>query len=189
VTLQDREIIDILRRLERLSWGSTTAWNASTARGKPGSRALTFGHDLPPHEHYRREYERKKTDAGRDIVITDARRELYTWMKRPGGIKYREPAWNTVADEIRKEGRGDLPEVVALAKRVTPSMVRKARNEEGLNPETGLEMAPLSGCEMPAEERRATVIQMVGKGLSAKAVALRLGVHYNTVRRDLARAD
>jgi DNA-binding NarL/FixJ family response regulator len=78
---------------------------------------------------------------------------------------------------------------VALAKRVTPSMVRKARNEERLNPETGLEMAPLSGCEMPAEERRATVIQMVGKGLSAKAVALRLGVHYNTVRRDLARAD
>jgi hypothetical protein len=184
VTLQDREIIDLLRRLERLSWGSTTAWNASTARGKPGSRALTFGHDLPPHEHYRREYDHARGEKARDIVITDARRELYAWMKRPGGIKYREPAWGTVAKEIVDEGRGDPPEIVAIAKRTTTSLVRKARREFKCDEETGL---PNPTAAHPDWRQEAERLQ--AGGATVRVISDRVGVPRATVGRALRKAS
>ena len=192
--LQDREFAALLAEYALISYGTTQQWNATGSTGKPGSRILYMHQlDSEPHRptYWAREYENARSDIDRDRVITLMRQEIEQWKRRPKGIKYREPSWQQTRDEIAEEGRGDSPEVVALAKRTSAGTVRKARRQLGLNPETGYALVPVRvgpGCGLSVEERRVVVRELVSGGLSVTAVAHRLGVGYNTVRRDLGRA-
>ena len=181
---QDREMAQIIAHLSLLSYGSTTAWNASGTTGKPGSRILHVAMlGEVAHEHYRDQYNSAATDHARDEIITDARRHLHAELKMRK-VKVREETWAQLRERIVKEGEGWSASDVASALKTMERMVRKARVEMGHDPDTGLQSIALMAGARKLRARE--LVEM--EGCSARTAAFKLGVSYKTVLRDLGRA-
>lgn len=185
---QDRRMKAVLVQLELLTYGATYQYAGATARQKP------LGGDMPAkqwgaaadeaeplHLHWRARYV-LAAPGEREQVIVDAQDAAIRARRGPLDVPEGETAeqWER---RMIKDGEGADADHVALAFNCLPRMVRKIRSRWKREPEYGRIMVPVD-----AGERRALVEQLVNvEGVSMRATAMRLGVNYSTVLRDLGR--
>jgi hypothetical protein len=117
-----------------IQYGGTMAWGrqAPSAERNP----LPGGEGCPPLDYWLDLLERSATIEDAQIVIGRARAELDAWRRRPEP----PPSGETLEDlktRILREGAGWTPKEVALAMRVTPTLVRNVRTEAERDPDTG----------------------------------------------------
>lgn len=112
--------------LELLSHGATSSFGASSS-GVPGSREPS-GETKPPHEQMLADW-----DAHGDSVLERWNETLKAWKGsgkvRPAGVSEREI--------VLTDGEGFSADDVAMRYRLTATMVRKWRLEDGRNVATG----------------------------------------------------
>jgi uncharacterized protein YhdP len=127
-----------LRAIERgfalLQYGGTMAWGRQApAAERP---LLPSGEGQPPLDYWLDLLDRCATVEDGEIVLDRARAELESWRRRPEP----PPAGESLDDlkaRILREGQGWTPKEVALAMRVTPTLVRNVRTEAERDPEYG----------------------------------------------------
>jgi hypothetical protein len=127
-------MFDVLQHFQLLQYGAVMRWD----RRIPGNEivALPAGEDCPPLDYWLAKLGEAQTVAEVRELLAQAREELETWRRRP------EPApdGETLDDlkaRILHDGQGWTPQEVALAMRVTPTLVRKVRIEGERDPEYG----------------------------------------------------
>jgi hypothetical protein len=156
VTERPPYVRQIAAELELLSHGATTSFGASGS-GVPGSREPS-GESRPPHLAFLADWDRNG-----DSVLERWNQTLKSWK---GGGKVR-PAGVSEREIVLTDGEGFSPDDVAMRYRLTASMVRKWRLEDGRNVDTG---------------KRVTA-----KGKTQQEIAAELGVSQPTVHRLLKR--
>jgi hypothetical protein len=128
------EIREMVVGFTLLQYGGTMAWGrqAPSADGA----LLPGGEGHPPLDHWLDLLERCTTLEEAQIVVAKAREELEAWLRRPEP----PPQGETLEDlkqRIIREGEGWTPQEVALAMRVTPTLVRNVRSEAERDPQYG----------------------------------------------------
>jgi hypothetical protein len=124
---------DVIQGFVLLQYGAVMRWD----RRIPGNEvvALPAGEDRPPFEHWIEKWE-TAVDEERPAIEAAARAELEAWRRRTEPV----PDGETLDDlkaRILHDGQGWTPQEVALAMRVTPTLVRKVRVEGERDPEYG----------------------------------------------------
>ena len=117
---------DVIVGFALVQYGSTMAWGrqAPSAEGA----LMPKGEGRPPLDYWLPLLERCTTLEEIQIVVARARAELAAWRRRPEP----PPEGETFEDLKRRillEGEGWTPKEVALALRVTPTLVRNVRSE------------------------------------------------------------
>jgi hypothetical protein len=144
--------------LELLSHGACTSWNPAGGSGVPDSRPPS-GESKPPHEAMLADW-----DAHGDRVLEKWSDVL---KQHKGGGRVR-PEGKSEREIVLDAGEGYSAEDVAMRFRLTATLVRRWRLEDGRNVQTG---------------RRVKV-----KGRTQQQVAEELGVSQPTVHRMRKRA-
>jgi len=181
---QDREMAQIIAHLSLLSYGSTTAWNASGTTGKPGSRILHVAMlGEVAHEHYRDQYNSAATDHARDEIITDARRHLHREIRQAE----RKAGEDDAAARKRciKDCEGWPAQDAAGHMRRTTRWVIQARKLEDRDANTGHRQA---AALVRVEEWEIRAIELQEQGGTVRSIAMRLGVSKSNIHRALRRA-
>ena len=178
---QDRRMRAVLVDMQLLMYGSAMKLESSFSSGKPTGGERPPGEANPLHTIWQQAYVLAKPE-NREQVIADATDALI--HARRGPIE--KPDGETPAQwraRIVKDGAGFDADHVALAFNCLPRMVRRIRVEAKREPEYGRIVVPVD-----AAARRALLEQLVNvEGVSMRAAAMRLGVSYSTVLRDLER--
>jgi hypothetical protein len=119
-------MFDVLQHFQLLQYGAVMRWD----RRIPGNEivALPAGEDCPPLDYWLEKLGQAETTDEVRQILAAAREELETWRRRP------EPApdgetFEDLKRRILDEGAGWTPKEVALAMRVTPTLVRNVRIE------------------------------------------------------------
>lgn len=180
----DREFGDVLAKMTVLLYGPAQAFDKSGGRSSehPGGRRPT-GDNYPLHEEFREKYAQAVTRAERALVLADAIEARQRVLKGPQERPEETPEQRE--QRMIDDYAGWPAKDVALAMRTSASEVRHARARRALDPDTGED--PLEVPTLSAAERQEKARRMKDQGMSAKRIALVLGVHYDTVRRDLGR--
>lgn len=176
---------NVLANLELLMHGKTASFDAPTS-GSRERDPRPQGESHPPHLRFRALW----VDCGEDVgcrleVLETAQKTLEGAKKRPKPPEVDGWTREVRFKEILKEGAGWPVQEVAVALNVPASEVREARKLADLNPETGLAFREI--LDRSAEERKREAERMRRTGMKATQIALVLGVHPDTVRRDLGR--
>jgi hypothetical protein len=117
-----------------IQYGGTMAWGRQAPSAE--RNALPMGEGHPPLDYWLDLLERCATVEDLQIVIGRARIELAAWRRRP-----EPPPEGETFDDLKRriltEGEGWTPKEVALAMRVTPTLVRNVRTEAERDPDYG----------------------------------------------------
>lgn len=117
-----------------LQYGGTMAWGRQApAADRP---LLPSGEGQPPLDHWLDLLDRCVTEEEVDAVVSRARAELSAWQRRPEPPPDGE-TFGDLKSRILIEGEGWTPKEVALAMRVTPTLVRNVRTEAERDPDYG----------------------------------------------------
>lgn len=193
----ERAFRSVALQLELTSCGVTSAARLTVAAVAPraGERvpattkafesgAPVTGDWSPPHVFYRRKWAQAATNDERRELLDQARKELR-------GLRHAPPPARVESEEARTrrllELEGWTADDVALHMRMTPTQVRKARTDNGRDPERG-ELTirhKLSPDASPAERAKHAVYLNEVYGLGPQAIAPLLGVHHRQVSRYL----
>lgn len=178
---QDRRMNAVLVPMQCLMYGAAMKWESSFSSGKPTGGERPPGEAHPLHTEWQQRYVLAAPED-REQVIADATDALvrYRCGPRPEGEGETTAEWE---QRMIEEGEGADPDHVALVFNCLPRMVRKIRVRFKREPEYGRIIVPVD-----AGERRALLEQLVNvEGVSMRAAAMRLGVNYSTVLRDLGK--
>jgi hypothetical protein len=126
--------IEIERGFAMLQYGATMAWGRRTPDAE--RPALPSGEGAPPLDYWLDLLDRCVTEEEVDAVVSRARAELSAWRRRPEPPPEGE-TFGDLKSRILGEGEGWTPKEVALAMRVTPTLVRNVRAEAERDPEYG----------------------------------------------------
>lgn len=194
----DREFAQTLAEMTLLSYGPVSRFDKSGGRSSehPGGRRPQ-GDSNPLHHEYAKRYARARetdeeteqregasTRRARRRVLDEAREALESVLRRPESA-YTEETAEQRDQRMIDDYAGWPAKDVALKMHCTPTHVRKIRMNRALDPDTGQEREEVPS--MTAAERAEKARRMKDQGMSAKRIALVLGVHYDTVRRDLGK--
>jgi hypothetical protein len=161
------ELAQIERGFRLLQYGNTMAWGRQPkAAERP---LLPSGEARPPLDHWLDALEQCATAEEAQIIVARARAELEAWRRRPEP----PPEGETFGDlkaRILAEGAGWTPKEVALAMRVTPTLVRNVRAEAERDPEYGRPDGSLSHG-----------LSLLNAGLSLRQAAQITGVAKSTL--------
>lgn len=156
-----------------LGYGSTIRYGT---RRPADLNPLPGGEGDPPLDHWLDLWVTASSSSERRLIVEAARSELAAWKRRPEPPPEGETGERMIARLIH-EGEGWTPADVALAFRTTPRLVRRWRNERDRNPETGRPEGSLAHAK-----------DLIGQGLSLRAVAMLTGISKSTLHRELDRA-
>ncbi|HTE62974.1 MAG TPA: hypothetical protein VK631_21650 [Solirubrobacteraceae bacterium] len=117
---------DVLIGYAMLQYGGVMPWGRVIPNAD--GALMPSGEGAPPLDYWLALMARCETTAEVQAVVTRARDELAAWRRRPTP----PPAGESLADlkrRIVEDGEGWTPQEVALAMRVTPTLVRNTRIE------------------------------------------------------------
>jgi hypothetical protein len=120
------EVRDLRRGFELLQYGNVMAWGRTIPNAE--TALLPSGEGAPPLDHWLGLLAAAETTEEVSQIFERATAELLAWRRRPDP----PPDGETFDDlklRIVHEGEGWTPQEVALAMRVTPTLVRNVRNE------------------------------------------------------------
>lgn len=180
----DREFKAVCAKMTLLLYGPTQVFDKSGGRSSehPGGRRPT-GDSYPLHEEFSEKYAQASTKAERAQVLAEAIEARQKVLKGPQERPEETPEQRE--QRMIDDYAGWPAKDVALAMRTSASEVRHARAKRALDPDTGQDREEVPS--MSAAERAEKARRMKDQGMSAKRIALVLGVHYDTVRRDLGK--
>jgi hypothetical protein len=128
------ELRQIVIGFSMLQYGHVMAWGRQPKLAE--RPALPSGESSPPLEYWLELLPRCQTIEEVAELILRANAELEAWRRRP-----EPPPEGETFDDLRAriidEGEGWTPHEVALAMRVTPTLVRNVRSEAERDPEYG----------------------------------------------------
>lgn len=128
------ELRAIVVGFSMLQYGNVMAWGRQPKLAE--RPALPSGEGSPPLEYWLELLPLCQTLEEFTAVLERAQAELDAWRRRPEP----PPEGETLDDLSRRiidEGEGWTPQEVALAMRVTPTLVRNVRSEAERDPEYG----------------------------------------------------
>jgi hypothetical protein len=164
---------DVIVGFELLQYGGVMRWSRSARSAE--AAALPQGEGYPPLDYWLSEIDSARSLEEVRSLMDRARSELRAWQRRPEP----PPAGESFEDMKRRiviEGEGWTPQEVALAMRVTPTLVRSVRNEAERDPEYGRPDGSL-----------AHGLQLLRSGCSLRQAAQITGIPKSTLH-DAARA-
>jgi hypothetical protein len=125
---------DVVVGFSMLQYGGVMA----LSRKSPSAEGALFpaGEGWPPLDYWRAQIERCATIEEVAAVAERARAELAAWRRRPDPPPEGE-SFDDLKRRILEEGESWTPQEVALAMRVTPTLVRNVRVEAERDPEYG----------------------------------------------------
>ena len=173
----DREMRSVLAQLELLSHGKAMNWNP-TARGESDD-ARPFGEQHPPHEVFRKRWVEAPAHKRPD-VLREAREALDTWKgvgRAQQAQEWDEEGW------IIKDGQGFDAVSVARQFNTSAERVRKLRIAHGREADFGMEYRAPEPVDTDAK-----VLELFGKGMSTRAIALIVRKPKSEVQRIKQRA-
>src|SRR3954469_21300284 len=97
---------------------------------------LPSGEGQPPFDYWLEALARCETREDAAATLARARSELAAWRRRPEPPPEGE-SFGDLKSRILHEGEGWTPQEVALAMRVTPTLVRNVRHEFDRDPQYG----------------------------------------------------
>ena len=181
----DQQIRSILAQMEMLAHGTITNYSPTGGGGVPDSKPPT-GDGKPPHEHWRKRWERAVYDdleeehreattitRHRQRVIEKAQADLDGYRKRAEGKIIGETEGELEARIVR-EGEGWTVEQVAQHCRCTPTFARKARLKAGRSVVTG--KAPKDMAIDRDDDLRSRALKLKREGVSGRGIRLILGI-------------
>jgi hypothetical protein len=164
---------DVIAGFELLQYGGVMRWSRTIPSAE--TALLPQGEGYPPLDYWLGEFPRARSlDEVRSLVDL-ARSELRAWQRRPEPPPEGE-SFEDLKRRIVIEGEGWTPQEVALAMRVTPTLVRNVRNEAERDPEYGRPDGSLSHG-----------LQLLRSGCSLRQAAQITGIPKSTLH-DAARA-
>ena len=164
---------DVILGFAMFGYGLTFAW-AERIRSSE-SALLPSGEGEPPVERWLILYARATEDERPDVEA-GARAELNAWRRREAPPLEVE-TMDELSARIISEGEGWSPKEVALAMRCTPTLVRRVREANERNVETGK-------VEGSLEHAKA----LLARGCSLRQVAILTGIPKSTLADQLKRA-
>lgn len=173
---------EVLLQLELVTNGRTASFDVAGSSDPDWTPALS-AHDAP-HLHYAARWNAATTDEQRQRCLDDARRELLE-LRHSRGNRRAEESKADRDKRIVEHFEGIDAHEVAIRVRCGLRDVWHAREQAGRDIAKG--RRPRNGHELTADARRVEVQRLDEEGLSARQIAFSLGVHYDTVRRDLGR--
>jgi hypothetical protein len=117
---------DVVVGFELLQYGTVMRWGRSSRSAE--TAPLPAGETDPPLDHWLDLIVRAQTLAEVAAVVDRARSELRAWRRRPDPPPDGE-SFEDLKRRIIEDGEGWTPQEVALAMRVTPTLVRNVRAE------------------------------------------------------------
>lgn len=162
-----------LAELELTSTAPARAFVPAVSGSPPESSPPTG--ERSPAEHWRDAYNTKSTERERVVVLRGARAELAHLRRRRFAVGVTRDG-DDLRERVLAEGEGVAVELVALALRCTPTLVRRVRLASGRDAERG-RLVELTGME-PRALRDA--------GLSLRAIASVTGVSRSTLHDRLS---
>jgi len=117
-----------------LQYGTTQRFGRNIKGAEP--MPLPAGEGFPPMEHWIMLLTRCQTVEECHTILELASAELQAWRKRPEPPPEGE-SFDELKRRILRDGQGWTPKEVALAMRVTPTLVRNVRTEADRDPEYG----------------------------------------------------
>jgi hypothetical protein len=128
------EVQDLRRGFELLQYGNVMAWGRQP---KLADRPVfPSGEGSPPFDYWLSLLVRCATLEDVAATLARARSELAAWHRRPEPPPEGE-TFDDLKSRVIHEGEGWTPQEVALAMRVTPTLVRNIRHEFERDPEFG----------------------------------------------------
>jgi hypothetical protein len=173
----DHEMRSVLAQLELLSHGKTQSFNA-TARGE-SETARPFGELNPPHEEFRERWNGAPAER-RPEVLKEAREALDTWKgigRAQEAQEWDEEGW------IIDDGEGLSPVECAWRFNTSAQRIRKVRVAKGREAEFGKEPRVPERDDLDGK-----VLELFGKGMSTRAIALIVRKPKSEVQRIKQRA-
>jgi hypothetical protein len=149
--------------MQLLAYGSTQAFNPAGGATVPSSREPT-GESRPMHERFLEDWDRRG-----DVCLKFWHEQFLAWK---GGGKVR-PAGVSEREIVLADGEGFSPDDVAMRYRLTATMVRRWRVQEGRDGETGVPLAKV--------RERVRALRDAGK--SYRAIGQELGRSKSQVER------
>jgi hypothetical protein len=128
------ELRTVIVGFAMLQYGSTQRLGRNVRGAEPA--ALPQGEGFPPLEHWLTLLARAQTLEEMRTITELAAHELRAWQRRPEPPPQGE-SFDELKRRILREGQGWTPKEVALAMRVTPTLVRNVRTEADRDPEYG----------------------------------------------------
>lgn len=173
---------EVLLQLALTSNGRTASFDVAGSSEPDWTPSLTFGD--APHEYYAAWWERCESDSERELCLDAARHELHEVRHSRGDRRVQES--KSERDKRIVDGfEGIEAGEVAIRVRCGVRDVWSARDAAGRDRDFGRK--PRAGPHLSTVDRRAEVDRLAAEGMSARQIAFALGVHYDTVRRDLGR--
>jgi hypothetical protein len=166
------ELSDVVLGFSLLQYGAVMPWGRTIPNAE--GAALPAGEGDPPIDHWLELLAVTDDEDERAQILALAQAELEAWLRRPEP----PPAGETFEDlqhRIIGEGEGWTPQEVALAMRVTPTLVRNTRAQAARDPEYGRPDASL-----------AHAIELLRSGCSLRQAAQITGIPKSTLH-DAAR--
>jgi hypothetical protein len=166
---------DLRRDFELLQYGHVMAWGRQPKLAE--RPLLPSGESAPPWDYWLDLLSRCSTPEDVAGMIERAPSELRAWRRRPEPPPEGE-TFGDLKSRIIHEGEGWTPQEVALAMRVTPTLVRNVRHEFERDPEYGRPDGSL-----------AHGIDLLNAGLSLRQAAQITGIPKSTLHDAQKRAD
>lgn len=158
---------DVLVGYAMLQYGSVMAWGRKSPSAE--SAALPSGEGFPPLDYWLDLIDKAESEEEIDAVVERARAELRAWRVRPEPPPDGE-TFDDLKRRILEDGEGWTPHEVALAMRVTPTLVRNVRAEAERDPEYGRPDGSLSHG-----------LQLLASGCSLRQAAQITGIPKSTL--------
>jgi len=175
------ELRELLARLEMTATGAITSYSPS-GRGGADSRPPTSGDDWPPFMQLEERIAHAETLDELRAAKQWAHDRLRHIIRGPRVIVAEETREER-RDRIVENGEGFPASVVAASLGCTIREVYEARTAHDRDLLDGRKRREVT--EMTAKERQERARKMRLAGISYTRIAEQLGVHPNTVRRDL----
>jgi hypothetical protein len=173
---------EVLVQLELVSNGRTASFDVAGSSDPDWTPALGAGD--APHLHYAAWWNSARDDGERQQCLDAARRELLELRHSRGDRRAEESKVERDARIVEKF-EGIEAHEVAIRVRCGLRDVWAARDAAGRDRDFGRK--PREGPRLDTTDRRAEVERLDREGMSAAQIAFTLGVHYDTVRRDVGR--
>lgn len=130
---------------------------------------LPQGEDYPPLDYWLNLMVSAQTVTEVHQIVERARQELHAWRRRPEPPPTGE-SFTDLKRRIVDEGEGWTPQEVALAMRITPTLVRGVRAEAERDPEYGR-----------PDRSLAHGLALLREGVTLRAAALATGIPKSTL--------
>lgn len=165
---------DVVIGYELLQYGSVMRWGRVIPSAE--GAALPAGEGYPPLDYWLDLVSRQQTLEDVRAVVERARSELRAWRRRPEPPPSGE-SFTDLKRRIIEDGEGWTPKEVALAMRVTPTLVRNVRTEAERDVDYGR-----------PDNSLAHGIQLLSAGLSLRQVERITGISKSTLHDAYRRA-